>query len=222
MQPAPQQQLQLHNQDAARMRAIAASRSGAPSDAAILYDLAMHLNRLHVNGPVTIRSVPGGLIFSAVGPYGGRPAEVGCTPAQIDILPTYPFEARARSSSTATAAQTAKTIADTESANDVGIAAGTSAEPAAAGPVAAEDTASPASATASGNTSSAVPAGSATAADEDSDRLTCMICLERFEQGQMLRTLPCLHSYHQNCIDPWLRTHVLCPVCKHDVRRYES
>jgi len=43
----------------------------------------------------------------------------------------------------------------------------------------------------------------------------CAICLEPKLPGQMVRVLPCLHSFHADtCIDPWLRTSPLCPVDK--------
>lgn len=46
------------------------------------------------------------------------------------------------------------------------------------------------------------------------DDLTCTICLEQVKRGDLLRTLPCLHQFHANCIDPWLRQQGTCPVCK--------
>ena len=44
---------------------------------------------------------------------------------------------------------------------------------------------------------------------------TCSICLERYEEGETVRTIPCFHTFHAKCIDPWLATKSLCPVCKH-------
>lgn len=42
----------------------------------------------------------------------------------------------------------------------------------------------------------------------------CSICLEQFTSGDVVRTLPCLHIFHTQCIDTWLRTQATCPVCK--------
>nr|XP_023899092.1 E3 ubiquitin-protein ligase SDIR1-like isoform X2 [Quercus suber] len=49
------------------------------------------------------------------------------------------------------------------------------------------------------------------------DELTCSICLEQVNMGELVRSLPCLHQFHANCIDPWLRQQGTCPVCKFSV-----
>lgn len=46
------------------------------------------------------------------------------------------------------------------------------------------------------------------------DGLTCTICLDQVNKGDLVRSLPCLHQFHANCIDPWLRQQGTCPVCK--------
>jgi hypothetical protein len=43
----------------------------------------------------------------------------------------------------------------------------------------------------------------------------CPICLENYQEGQQVRTIPCFHSFHKDCIDPWLLQRAVCPVCKH-------
>lgn len=53
--------------------------------------------------------------------------------------------------------------------------------------------------------------------DLPEDHRTCPICLEEFRSGQERRTLPCLHGFHKECIDHWLRSHCTCPICKFDV-----
>ncbi|KAB1217847.1 E3 ubiquitin-protein ligase SDIR1 [Morella rubra] len=47
------------------------------------------------------------------------------------------------------------------------------------------------------------------------DELTCSVCLEQVNAGDLIRSLPCLHQFHANCIDPWLRQQGTCPVCKY-------
>ncbi|KAM1019979.1 hypothetical protein ACFX13_042032 [Malus domestica] len=44
---------------------------------------------------------------------------------------------------------------------------------------------------------------------------TCPVCLDEFEEGEYLRTLPeCSHSFHVPCIDMWLYSQPSCPVCR--------
>ncbi|KAI3866569.1 hypothetical protein MKW92_052010 [Papaver armeniacum] len=46
------------------------------------------------------------------------------------------------------------------------------------------------------------------------DGLTCSVCLDQVIVGESVRRLPCLHQFHANCIDPWLRKQGTCPLCK--------
>lgn len=33
----------------------------------------------------------------------------------------------------------------------------------------------------------------------------CSVCMDDFDSGDKLRTLPCNHEYHAACIDQWLK-----------------
>lgn len=46
---------------------------------------------------------------------------------------------------------------------------------------------------------------------------SCAICLEDFEQDDMVRGLVCGHVFHKECVDPWLSNRkACCPLCKRD------
>jgi E3 ubiquitin-protein ligase RNF11 len=47
----------------------------------------------------------------------------------------------------------------------------------------------------------------------DKDDNECTICMEDFEEGNHIRYLPCMHFYHQACIDSWLMRSFTCPRC---------
>jgi len=47
-----------------------------------------------------------------------------------------------------------------------------------------------------------------------SDRWTCSICLAPYEPGDRVKTTACMHRFHADCIDTWLRQKSICPVCK--------
>jgi len=46
------------------------------------------------------------------------------------------------------------------------------------------------------------------------DDRECQVCRLAFEEGDTIRTLPCFHFYHVNCIDSWLVHKAVCPVCQ--------
>lgn len=46
------------------------------------------------------------------------------------------------------------------------------------------------------------------------EKRCCAVCLGGYEVGQKTRTVACFHVFHQECIDPWLRTNATCPICK--------
>lgn len=50
------------------------------------------------------------------------------------------------------------------------------------------------------------------------DSRQCCICLDDFIQGASRKTLPCLHGFHEECIDRALRNRGCCPMCNQSVR----
>lgn len=45
----------------------------------------------------------------------------------------------------------------------------------------------------------------------------CVICMIEFNIGDAIRYLPCMHSYHIDCIDDWLMRSFTCPSCMEPV-----
>lgn len=45
----------------------------------------------------------------------------------------------------------------------------------------------------------------------------CSICLMEFHNSEIIRTLPCIHNFHKECIDQWLKRQKYCPLCKGEV-----
>ncbi|XP_006627171.1 E3 ubiquitin-protein ligase ARK2C isoform X2 [Lepisosteus oculatus] len=55
-------------------------------------------------------------------------------------------------------------------------------------------------------------------AEEESDiDEKCTICLSMLEDGEDVRRLPCMHLFHQACVDQWLATSRKCPICRVDI-----
>lgn len=47
------------------------------------------------------------------------------------------------------------------------------------------------------------------------DGLMCSICVMEFEDTEVLRLLPkCEHSFHNECIEEWLKIRKSCPICR--------
>ena len=42
----------------------------------------------------------------------------------------------------------------------------------------------------------------------------CAICMEDFKAGDRLRSLPCKHDFHKECVDRWLAVNSTCPMCR--------
>jgi hypothetical protein len=65
---------------------------------------------------------------------------------------------------------------------------------------------------------STVPGPTPSTSTSSSSLPPCAVCLEDYVSGDKVRILPCLHSFHANCIDVWLQQKSTCPVCKMSIR----
>ncbi|XP_054265843.1 E3 ubiquitin-protein ligase RNF181-like [Macrosteles quadrilineatus] len=45
----------------------------------------------------------------------------------------------------------------------------------------------------------------------------CTICLKPWETGDSARQMPCKHTFHPQCILPWLEKTNSCPLCRHEL-----
>ncbi|CAL5416114.1 unnamed protein product [Camellia sinensis] len=51
--------------------------------------------------------------------------------------------------------------------------------------------------------------------DSSGNRISCSVCLEDFEVGEVAEKLPiCLHMFHRRCIAKWRVRHRSCPLCR--------
>ncbi|XP_065151308.2 RING finger protein 150a [Paramisgurnus dabryanus] len=53
--------------------------------------------------------------------------------------------------------------------------------------------------------------------ETESDFDNCAVCIEDYKPNDVVRTLPCRHVFHKNCVDPWLQDHRTCPMCKMNI-----
>ncbi|ORX85446.1 hypothetical protein K493DRAFT_319969 [Basidiobolus meristosporus CBS 931.73] len=51
----------------------------------------------------------------------------------------------------------------------------------------------------------------------DPEDAVCVICLEEYGDGDLVRKLHCNHHFHQPCLDEWLLINKFCPLCKASV-----
>lgn len=43
---------------------------------------------------------------------------------------------------------------------------------------------------------------------------TCSVCLETYQQGEMLTALRCAHFFHTSCVTRWFQRSTQCPLCR--------
>lgn len=53
--------------------------------------------------------------------------------------------------------------------------------------------------------------------DENKKHKECVICMIDFEMKDQIKCLPCMHTFHQVCIDSWLVRSLICPSCMEPV-----
>ena len=46
----------------------------------------------------------------------------------------------------------------------------------------------------------------------------CTVCLNNLKANENVRSLPCQHIFHCDCIDEWLMRKAACPVCREDIK----
>eukprot|EP00698_Gefionella_okellyi_P004002 TRINITY_DN1370_c0_g1_i2.p1 TRINITY_DN1370_c0_g1~~TRINITY_DN1370_c0_g1_i2.p1 ORF type:complete len:177 (+),score=33.58 TRINITY_DN1370_c0_g1_i2:564-1094(+) len=52
-----------------------------------------------------------------------------------------------------------------------------------------------------------------------SDEASCRVCLYVFEAKEVVRALPCKHTFHSECIDQWFALKQTCPCCLANLTR---
>ena len=46
----------------------------------------------------------------------------------------------------------------------------------------------------------------------------CSICMEHYQVRQSIITLPCFHTFHENCCRKWIAEKAVCPICMTEVK----
>lgn len=46
---------------------------------------------------------------------------------------------------------------------------------------------------------------------------TCVVCLEAYAQGEVIKFMPCGHHFHAGCVQEWLALHDNCPTCRFEL-----
>lgn len=68
----------------------------------------------------------------------------------------------------------------------------------------------------SGSSSTAGPSSKKESSKNEAEK--CAICLGEYEDGEEVKTLPCFHVFHTECVDKWLKVNKICPFCKQSIR----
>lgn len=53
----------------------------------------------------------------------------------------------------------------------------------------------------------------------EEEELVCCVCLEGFDNAELVRATRCSHTFHGHCLERWLmRYHSRCPLCQQDLK----
>ncbi|GKV35753.1 hypothetical protein SLEP1_g43974 [Rubroshorea leprosula] len=69
----------------------------------------------------------------------------------------------------------------------------------------------------SANEGGVLAAGTAKERTISGEDAVCCICLAKYADNDELRELPCVHVFHVECVDKWLKINASCPLCKSEV-----
>ena len=45
----------------------------------------------------------------------------------------------------------------------------------------------------------------------------CSICQDTIKKDVIVRKMNCGHNFHQECVDKWLETNKVCPICRYEI-----
>jgi RecG-like helicase len=48
----------------------------------------------------------------------------------------------------------------------------------------------------------------------------CCVCFSNFQDGELIRKLPCTHIFHDKCVMPWLERSITCPNCRFNLSKF--
>lgn len=54
--------------------------------------------------------------------------------------------------------------------------------------------------------------------EKEEEEKQCAVCTCDFVTGDQAKQMPCQHIFHPDCIDPWLKRHNTCPICRKEMR----
>ncbi|KAK1278780.1 NEP1-interacting protein-like 1 [Acorus gramineus] len=55
--------------------------------------------------------------------------------------------------------------------------------------------------------------------EEEEEEEVCPVCLQNFVVGEEIKSTPCGHRFHEECIFRWMESSRTCPMCRSSVRR---